>query len=80
MRRRIVCFGDSNTWGYNPATEERYDEDVRWTGILAELLGDGYRVVEEGQNGRTVATDSPSDGGEERPHLSDSLYREPQAV
>ena len=39
MRRRIVCFGDSNTWGYNPATEERYDEDVRWTGILAELLG-----------------------------------------
>ncbi len=62
MRRRIVCFGDSNTWGYNPATEERYDEDVRWTGILAELLGDGYRVVEEGQNGRTVATDSPSDG------------------
>ncbi len=61
-RRRIVCFGDSNTWGYDPATEERFEEETRWTGLLEQMLGPGWRIVEEGQNGRTIATDSPSDG------------------
>lgn len=60
--RTIVCYGDSNTWGFIPLTEEgdpeapaRFPYDVRWTGVLARLLGDEYRVLEEGLNGRTTA-------------------------
>ena len=62
MKYRIVCFGDSNTWGYNPETGSRYDDDVRWTGRLQNLLGAAYTVVEEGQNGRTIAIDDPAEG------------------
>ena len=52
--KRIVCYGDSNTWGYTPGTGARYPEDVRWTGRLQRALGPGYAVVEEGLNGRTT--------------------------
>ncbi|HUS84416.1 MAG TPA: GDSL-type esterase/lipase family protein, partial [Anaerolineales bacterium] len=50
----LLCFGDSNTWGFNPATGERYPLDVRWPGVLRNELGDGYRVIEDGVNGRTA--------------------------
>ena len=62
-RKRIICFGDSNTWGYNPATDSRYDEDSRWTMILQEKLGSKYLVLEEGQNGRTIACPDPWEWG-----------------
>lgn len=53
--KTIMCFGDSNTYGYIPKTADRYDEDVRWTGILNHRVKDlGYRVVEEGLVGRTT--------------------------
>ena len=45
MKKRILCYGDSNTWGYKPVTGERYDEDERFTGVLARELGEDYRVV-----------------------------------
>lgn len=54
MRKRILCFGDSNTWGYIPGKGERYPENVRWTGVLTELLAGEFTVVEEGLNGRTT--------------------------
>ena len=57
--KTVVCFGDSNTWGYDPATKERLGPDARWTGVLATQLGDGYRVIEEGLNGRTTVVDDP---------------------
>jgi lysophospholipase L1-like esterase len=50
----LLCFGDSNTWGFNPATWERYPLDIRWPGVLQNELGESYRVIEEGQNGRTA--------------------------
>lgn len=50
----ILCFGDSNTWGYAPETGARFGHDVRWTGVLQSTLGRGYRVIEEGLNGRTT--------------------------
>lgn len=53
-RKRILCYGDSNTWGYVPALGTRYEEDLRYPGVLAEELGPGYRVVEEGLSGRTT--------------------------
>lgn len=55
MRKRILCFGDSNTWGYVPEVGERYAEEIRWTGVFAKELGDSYRVIEEGLSGRTTA-------------------------
>lgn len=53
--KTILCFGDSNTYGYIPGSGERYPRDVRWPGRLQKLLGEGYYVVEEGLNGRTTA-------------------------
>ncbi len=52
--KKIVCFGDSNTWGFNPLTKGRYEKSIRWTGRLSRLLGEEYEVVEEGLNGRTT--------------------------
>lgn len=57
--KTIVCYGDSNTWGFNPDTQERYAFTQRWTGVLAEELGAEYRVIEEGLNGRTTIWDDP---------------------
>lgn len=58
--KHILCFGDSNTHGYIPGGG-RYDLQTRWTGLLAELLGEEYRIIEEGQNGRTSSFDDPFD-------------------
>lgn len=62
--RSILCFGDSNTWGFMPRkdrppvkAENRYSWDVRWPGRLEKLLGGDWRVVEEGLNGRTTMFD-----------------------
>lgn len=60
--RRILCFGDSNTWGYDPATAERFDEQTRWTGVLQAALGNEYTVIEEGLNGRTTVWNDPIEG------------------
>lgn len=60
--KTIVCFGDSNTWGYRPDTQTRYDRDARWTGILRNTLGAGYVIIEEGLNGRTTVWDDPIEG------------------
>ena len=60
--KNILCYGDSNTWGYIPGGKGRYEYAVRWTGAAQRLLGDGYRIIEEGLNGRTTVFDSPFDG------------------
>lgn len=62
MKKRIVCFGDSNTWGLNAKTGKRFPETERWTGILQQQLGDGWQVIEEGQNGRTCMMDDLYEG------------------
>ena len=59
MKKTIVCYGDSNTWGYTPGTGVRFDEDTRWTGRLQTLLGQDYRVAECGMNARTTSFDDP---------------------
>jgi lysophospholipase L1-like esterase len=60
--KTVLCYGDSNTWGYDPATQERYPRDERWTGVLRRGLGEGYLVIEEGLNGRTTVWDDPIQG------------------
>lgn len=61
--RRIVCFGDSNTYGFSPFDGSRYSADVRWTGVLDKLLGEKFEVVNEGKNARTIAFDDPYNEG-----------------
>lgn len=53
---RILCIGDSNTWGYNPANGMRYEK--RWTKVLAGLMPEN-EIVEEGLNGRTLLSVDP---------------------
>jgi lysophospholipase L1-like esterase len=55
----ILAYGDSNTWGYNPATGARFAAEMRWTGVMSRELGADYRVIEEGLNGRTSVFDDP---------------------
>ncbi len=57
--RVVLCFGDSNTYGFDAATGARFARDVRWPGVLAARLGDGWRVIEEGLGGRTTIFDDP---------------------
>jgi len=47
-----LCFGDSNIWGYEPASASRYPKDKRWTGVLRNELENEYEVVEEVLYGR----------------------------
>tara|TARA_B110000503_G_scaffold117403_1_gene177394 strand:- start:4940 stop:5560 length:621 start_codon:yes stop_codon:yes gene_type:complete len=54
MNTAILCFGDSNTWGYDPKDGSRYSRELRWTGMLQMLLGPKFTVIEEGLNGRTT--------------------------
>jgi len=57
--KNILCFGDSNTWGYTPGTAVRYDLNIRWTGVLQNELGAGYRILEDGLNARTSVYEDP---------------------
>lgn len=56
---RILCYGDSNTWGADKLTGNRFAADVRWTGVLQNQLGDGYCIIEEGLGGHTTVRDDP---------------------
>ena len=58
--KTVLCFGDSNTWGYVPGSnDQRFSADVRWPRRLATALGDEWEVIAEGLNGRTATMDSP---------------------
>lgn len=59
MKRHIVCYGDSNTHGYQAANNGRFDEEERWTCLLQKNLGEEYQVMEEGLSGRTTCFDDP---------------------
>ena len=54
--RKILFYGDSNTYGYDPADffENRYPARERWTNILQGKLGDTWEVLPEGMNGRQL--------------------------
>lgn len=72
-KKRIMCFGDSLTWGWIPIKEgvptTRFAEDVRWTGVLAKELGENFHIIEEGLSARTTSLDDPTD-----PRLDGSAY------
>jgi|SRR5579859_2404564 len=55
---RILCYGDSNTWGREPQGD-RYAAAARWTGVLQRELGNDYEIIEEGLVKRTTNLDDP---------------------
>lgn len=60
MMKRIICYGDSNTYGYDPRSfmGGRYDKENRWPGILEKSLG--CDIINLGQNGREIPTNEVS--------------------
>ncbi len=66
--KRIMIYGDSNTWGYIPVESgatTRYPANVRWPGVLQAALGSGYEVIDEGLSARTTDIPDPT-----LPHIS----------
>ena len=60
--KQILCFGDSNTWGYNGENRERFPWGVRWTSLLQEKFAENcmdVRIIEEGLVGRTTVFEDP---------------------
>jgi lysophospholipase L1-like esterase len=58
---RILCYGNSNTYGFNAEDGSRFSQDIRWPSVMAQHLGDRKRVIEEGCNGRAIFDVSPID-------------------
>ena len=58
--KKILCFGDSNVYGFNPSNGQRFSEKARWTGILKTLCKDKFEVIEAGCNNRTGFKDNPT--------------------
>ena len=51
--KKILCYGDSNTFGYNPKDGSRFGEKIRFSGILKEKLKN-FEIIEKGLNNRTA--------------------------
>jgi lysophospholipase L1-like esterase len=63
--KTVLCYGDSLTWGYDPAGPGRHALADRWPSVLQAGLGQKAQVIAEGLNGRTTAFDDHL-GGTER--------------
>ena len=69
----VVCFGDTNTWGYDNRSGDRLPYDERWTGMLAKELGADFRVIEEGLPGRATTEDPVESGKNARAQIGPCL-------
>jgi lysophospholipase L1-like esterase len=58
----VLCYGDSNTWGHDPATNARLPAEKRWPGVLRRGVPEAT-VIEEGLSGRTTILDDPFEDG-----------------
>lgn len=59
--KNILCFGDSNTWGYNPVNKLQFPEGIRWTSLLqSKLEKKSINILEEGLCGRTTIYEDAS--------------------
>ena len=64
--KHVLCFGDSNTWGWDSDTYDlktgivkRMPYAVRWPGLAQGLLGAEYRLMENALNARTIMHEDP---------------------
>lgn len=53
---KIICYGDSNTYGYNPhgAPSLRYPAECRWVDLVGNTLPESCKIFNAGQNGREI--------------------------
>lgn len=49
--KRVLCYGDSNTWGHT-GHGTRYEDELQWPNILQNKLGQDYKVIQEGLRAR----------------------------
>lgn len=52
--KRILCYGDSLTFGEIPNITDTIRYEKRWTKVLSEKLGENFCVIEEGLSSRTT--------------------------
>lgn len=75
--KRVLCYGDSNTWGEAPMKSiddvRRWGPDKRWPCVMAQSLGSGWTLIEEGLPGRTTVHDDPIEGI----HMNGKTYLQP---
>ena len=75
--KRILCYGDSNTWGAAPMKADndirRWGPDVRWPCVMAATLGPDWTLIEEGLGARTTVHDDPIEGV----HKNGKTYLQP---
>lgn len=66
--KRVLVYGDSLPWGLIPGstTFERFPSDIRWPGVLQNILGNDFDVLEECLCARTLDSDDPRPGFEGR--------------
>ena len=58
-RRKIVFYGDSNTYGFDPRDFSgwRYPKKDIWVSMVADALEDRFEIENEGMNGRRIPTE-----------------------
>jgi lysophospholipase L1-like esterase len=56
---RILVYGDSNSWGYEPVKGTRFARGTRWPTVMHADLGNEWELIEEAMNGRTTAYEDP---------------------
>lgn len=60
LKKRVICFGDSNTygvvakWQQDGKPSDRYNEITRWPRVMQSCLGKKWEAIEEGMPGRTT--------------------------
>ena len=57
--KKILCYGDSNTFGFNAKDGSRFDKNTRWTALLQRNMENDYKIIEEGMCDRTGFYDNP---------------------
>ena len=57
--KRVLCFGDSNTFGVRPDAEQRFTVKERWTALMQTQLGTDVDVIEEGLGARLAKALTP---------------------
>lgn len=55
----ILCFGDSNTWGFDADNLCRFPKEARWSSKLSEYLSGKNTISEFGICDMTFGTDDP---------------------
>ena len=65
--KRVLIFGDSITWGYvSGSKHQRMRANIRYPGVLQDILGDEYEIIEEALNSRGIVNGDPRPGKEGR--------------